>query len=268
MGVPGEPEPCPKCGYLRQPGDAGSAGECPRCGVFHDKYRQRLAREALAAASTAVAVADPAAGSLRVRLWAALFYVPDRIDQTAFYGRCAVLALVVVWGAWFIWQPWDSDAVGQSFLHRADLAFHEFGHVLFRPFGEWMMFLGGSLFQCLLPLLLAGYFVYKQEQPFSAAICLWWAGQNLIDVAPYIGDARALALPLIGEWSEEMAGMRAFRHDWHNILGAIGWLDHDRTLGRLTKVAGVLTMLLSWAWAAALLHMQHRNLDGDVLSER
>lgn len=53
-----------------------------------------------------------------------------------------------------------------------------------------------------------------------------------------------------------------------DILGAIAWLDCDRTLARMIKVAGVLTMLLSRAWAAALLHLQYHNLDGDVLSER
>src|SRR5262249_12036819 len=150
----------------------------------------------------------------QTRLWQALWYVPERVDQTVFYGRCAALAMVVLWGAWFIWQPWDSEDIGASFLHRPDLAFHEFGHVLFRPFGEFMTFLGGSLFPSLLPLLLAAHSIFKLRQPFAAAICLWWAGQNLIDVAPYIGDARALALPLTGEYSEEIASMRAFRHDW------------------------------------------------------
>ncbi|MFP5305132.1 MAG: zinc ribbon domain-containing protein, partial [Gammaproteobacteria bacterium] len=159
-------------------------------------------------------------------------------------------------------------AVWQSFLHNVDLPFHEFGHVLFRPFGEWMMYLGGSLFQCLLPLLLAGYFVFRQGQPFSAAVCLWWCGQNFIDVAPYIGDARALALPLIGEFSEEAVDLRAFRHDWHNVLGALGWLNYDQRLAALAKGSGVLLMLLSWVWGGLLLRIQYANLAGDVHVER
>jgi hypothetical protein len=110
--------------------------------------------------------------------------------------------------------------------------------------------------------------VFKQHQPFSAAVCLWWCGQNFIDVAPYIADARALSLPLIGEWSDEMVDARAFRHDWHNILGSIGWLAHDRSLAALAKLTGVSLMLLSWIWGGLLLRMQYARLSGDVLIER
>lgn len=259
--------PCPKCGYQRKSTDAGADGECPSCGVFHEKYLQWLARRELAAQS---------AGSVPVVerqpfgrfLWDALWHTPDRVDRTAFAGRCAALAGVVIWGAWFILQPWASDTIGQSFLHRVNLPFHEFGHIFFRPFGEWMMYLGGSLFQCLLPLMLAAYFVLRQGQPFSAAICLWWCGQNFIDVAPYIGDARALALPLIGEWSDDAVQARAFRHDWHNILGAMGWLERDRALAVTAKIVGAATMLLSWLWGTVLLRAQYRNLDGDVFNEQ
>lgn len=260
-------EPCPKCGYPRQPDDPGSAAECPRCGVYYEKYRQWQARQELAQQGVVAEAAAPRP-ALRARLWAALWQVPERVDRTAFIGRCAAYAVVLAWGAWFIWQPWNSDAIAGSFLHGVDLAFHEFGHLLFRPFGEWMMFLGGSLFQCLVPLLLAGYFVFRQQQPYSAAICLWWCGQNFLDVAPYIGDARALALPLVGEWSEEMAETREFRHDWHNILLALDWLDYDHGLARLAKLSGVAIMLLSWIWGGLLLRRQYRRIAGDVFEER
>jgi hypothetical protein len=206
--------------------------------------------------------------ALRARLWAALWTTPERVDQTAFIGRCLTLAGIVVWGVWFIARPVSTDAVMHSFLHNVNLAFHEFGHLLFSPLGEWTMYLGGSLFQILLPLLLAGHFVFKQHQPFPAAVCLWWCGQNFIDVAPYIADARALALPLIGEWSGEMVDARAFRHDWHNILGRVGGLAHDRSLAGLAKLTGVSLMLLSWIWGVLLLRMQYARLSGDVLNER
>ncbi|MFA5939332.1 MAG: hypothetical protein WC809_08250 [Sinimarinibacterium sp.] len=260
---------CPKCGYVRRPQDRSAPGECPSCGVFYEKYRQRQLRltQSVPHAPDDVRDARISASSLASRAWAALWTVPDRVDQTAFAGRCAALALVVVWGLWFAVQPWSSEAIGSSFLHSVNLPFHEFGHVLFRPFGEWMTFLGGSLFQCLWPMLIGGYFVFK-GQPFSASICLWWSGQNFIDVAPYIGDARALSLPLIGEWSEEMAEFRAYRHDWHNILASLGWLGHDHSLARLSKFTGVLIMLLSWIWGGLLLRRQYARLSGDVFNER
>ena len=166
----------------------------------------------------------------------------------------------MVWGLWFILQPINGDAVGASFLHRVNLPFHEFGHVLFRPFGTWLMFLGGSLFQCLLPLIVANYFLFWQRQPFSAAICLWWCGQNFIDIAPYIGDARAMALSLVGEWSDEAIEMRDLRHDWHNILGPLHALPYDHTLAALSKSIGVILMLLAWTWGGILLLRQSRQL--------
>ena len=90
----------------------------------------------------------------------------------------------------------------------------------------------------------------------------------LVDIAPYIGDARALKLALIGEWSEEAAEFRAYRHDWHNILGAIGALGYDHALARLSKFSGALLMLLSWIWGALLLRRQYARLSGDVFDEQ
>jgi hypothetical protein len=260
-------EPCPKCDYQRRPEDAAASGQCPQCGIFYEKFLQRRVRDAMAAEHAAVMAqfADP---PWPERIWKAVWYVPERVDQTAFVGRCLVLLGLVIWGIWFIAQPVAGGTVMQSFLHNADLAFHEFGHVLFGFMGEWMMFLGGSLFQILLPLLLANYFLFKQDQPFSAAVCLWWCGQNFIDVAPYIADARTLALPLVGEWSDEMVDARALRHDWHNLLGSIGALAYDQMLAGLAKLTGVVLMILSWIWGGLLLRLQYRQLSGDVLVER
>jgi len=257
-------EPCPKCGHLRGEDEPGNAGECPRCGVIYEKYRAHQVR--FASSTTVIAVGEEAVAASRSeddlspgeRLRAMFWHLPEHFDPLVFYGSCAVLAGSLVWGLWFIVQPVSGESIGSSFLHRADLPFHEFGHVLFRPFGQWLMFLGGSLFQCLMPLILAGYFLRWQRQPFSAAMCLWWCGQNFIDVAPYIGDARAMALPLVGEWSDEMVAIRDLRHDWHNILGPLHALQYDHALAALSKLIGSGLMLLSWAWGGLLLAGQWR----------
>jgi glutaredoxin len=34
---------CPKCNYVRQPNDAAPSAQCPRCGVFYDKYKPKSA---------------------------------------------------------------------------------------------------------------------------------------------------------------------------------------------------------------------------------
>jgi len=35
---------------------------------------------------------------------------------------------------------------------------------------------------------------WRRRDRFGAAVAVWWAGQNLVDLAPYINDARALQL--------------------------------------------------------------------------
>ena len=64
-----------------------------------------------------------------------------------------------------------------SFLHLPDLVFHEAGHIIFSPFGRFMTVLGGSLLQVLIPMIAAIAFM-RQEEPFGAAICAWWAGRT------------------------------------------------------------------------------------------
>jgi hypothetical protein len=253
--------PCPKCGHQRLEAEVAAPGECPRCGVIYEKYRAHQARFE---AGTRIVAVDGAPvegapppeedGSLSTLL----LRMPERFDPLLFWGSAAALAGSIAWGLWFMLQPLQGESIGSSFLHRCDLPFHEFGHVLFRPFGTWLMFLGGSLFQCLMPLILAAYFLRWQRQPFSAAICLWWCGQNFIDVAPYIADARAMALPLVGEWSDEMVTIRDLRHDWHNILLPLHALQHDHAIAAIAKLIGSALMLLSWLWGGVLLLGQYR----------
>ena len=59
------------------------------------------------------------------------------------------------------------------------------------PLGRFMSVLGGSLMQLLIPAVCAGTLLLQTRDPFGAACCLWWIGENLLDLAPYIADARA-----------------------------------------------------------------------------
>jgi hypothetical protein len=249
-------ETCPKCGYQRRAADTAPAGECPACGIIYEKFRER---QALFAANTRIEGVSPdfePEPTPARRLWETLWLQPEAVDPLVFYGSAVAWTGTVIWGLWFILQPWNSLDVASSFLHRVNLPFHEFGHILFGPFGRWMMFLGGSLFQCLVPLILAGYFLFRQRQPFSASVCLWWCAQNFIDVAPYIGDASTMALPLTGEWNDDVVEMRAFRHDWHNILEPLGLLQYDHRIALISKIIGAMLMVLAWSWGAMLLRRQ------------
>jgi hypothetical protein len=158
-------------------------------------------------------------------------------------ARAAIVIGLAAWTLWFARTPL-SDDVMSSFLHLPNLVFHEAGHVLFAPLGRFMTVLGGSLTQVLVPIVAAVAFV-RQEEPFSAAICSWWAGQNLIDLAPYIADARALQLVLLGGHT----GAEVEGHDWEFILLQLGLKPWDHAIGIGTYTCGLLVMIASLAVA-------------------
>jgi hypothetical protein len=139
-----------------------------------------------------------------------------------------------------------------------DLAVHEFGHVLFMPFGipmlgDTMVILGGSLFQVAFPLFFVAYFLYGPKQhrdAHAATVCLWWAAMNVLSVAIYVGDARARELMLIsGATGQEDDG-----HDWYNLLSQWGKLNRDTIYAaRLRALAGLMFVvsILAGLWTLA-----------------
>lgn len=142
-------------------------------------------------------------------------------------------------------------------MHRIDLVFHEAGHVVFSLFGRFIMILGGSLGQLLMPFILMLALLFKNRDPFGASIGLWWLAQSLMDLAPYVNDARAMRLILLGGGTgRDRPGM----HDWHNILTMLGLLDADHILAVLTNVLGIVLMLLSFAWGGYVLIQQFHRL--------
>jgi hypothetical protein len=155
-------------------------------------------------------------------------------------GRAALLALLAWWTVRLVPNPHDWNVIGGSFMHQINLPFHEAGHLVFSPLGDFMNVLGGSLFQIIIPLVCAVAFV-RQEDWFSTAACAWWAGENFVDLGPYVADARALQLPLIGG----QTGSEVYGHDWENILGQLGWLRFDARIGMGFHIVGSIVMIVS-----------------------
>lgn len=129
-----------------------------------------------------------------------------------------------------------------DFLDDINLAIHEAGHLVFQPFGEHGMTLGGSLFQVIVPLAFVAYFL-RRRQRFAAAIVMAWVGASMFNVATYIDDARAQELPLLG-------GENAV-HDWWFLLTEWDLLPRDLEIARAVRGAGVVAWLLSVAGAFA-----------------
>jgi len=158
-------------------------------------------------------------------------------------GKLARLAAVVgvaIWTLKLATEPMDE--VGASVLHLVNLPFHEAGHIIFSPFGRFMTILGGSLMQVLVPIVCAVALYFQNDDAFGAALCTWWMGENLLDLAPYINDARSLNLMLLGGPANAVEG-----HDWEAILTSLGWLHLDHTLANGAHLVGALIM-----WAALI----------------
>jgi hypothetical protein len=233
---------CPKCGATLPDGGA----ECPRCGIVFAKY---LEQTALAPHRV---LPEPAASGLIAEVGeepggpaTLLFGLESPTSMAAAVGRGILLLLLVVWTTTLAGGV-SAERVNGSILHLPNLVFHEAGHILFAPFGRFMMVLGGSLTQVLVPLVCAGAFLWQTRDAFGAAVALWWAGENLIDVAPYINDARDLQLVLLGG----KTGAEVEGHDWEYLLNAMGVAYKDHAIAAIVQAMGVLTMIAGLIWGA------------------
>jgi hypothetical protein len=187
---------------------------------------------------------------------AALTYVDPHPDPSAFWGRVALFAAFVAWGCYFIALDYHSNEIGQSFMHRVNLVFHEAGHVIFRPFGNFMQVLGGSLAQLLIPAAAVVALVWKTRDPFGGSIGLWWLGQSLKDLVPYINDARDLQLQLLTGPSQRVPET----HDWANILIDLNLIMHEKGIARGADLIGDCVMIAALIWGGWILLGQYRNL--------
>jgi hypothetical protein len=134
---------------------------------------------------------------------------------------------------------WLVAAYEYHFLDGVNLAFHEAGHLFLRFAGETLHFLGGTFGQLFFPFVLAVRFLRREER-FEAGVCVLWLGESLMNVAVYMGDARAQALPLVG----------GHIHDWGWLLPRVGLLEQCESLGRLLHVLASAVVIGSWIWLA------------------
>lgn len=250
---------CPKCNFEQPEGSI----ECRACGVIFAKCRSTF--------DAAGMVAGPGLGRHEPEelgegedegftgfLKGQFLHVEEAVNPFYFGGRVLVYMLILVWGWKFILTPLNAEAFSSSFMHLINLPFHEAGHIIFSPFGEFMRVFGGTLGQLLMPVICAGALLFSQRDPFGASVALWWTGQSFMDIAPYIDDARRLELTLLGgvtgrEFPES--------HDWLNILAPHGWLKYDHVIASFSNKLGMILMLAAFLWGGCVLYLQYKNLD-------
>ena len=98
-----------------------------------------------------------------------------------------------------------------------------------------------------LPILQALLSIYPYSAKASWSLlrgfCVWWLGENLINISYYIADAMLQRLPLLG------GGV----HDWGFLLGRMGKLHRAEIIGRNVFILGSLIIIGSLIWMGWLI---------------
>jgi hypothetical protein len=235
---------CPKC-HFELPDESS---ECLRCGIIFEKYIPSQS--------------PPSAGeSTEFELFPwlkhLLFYVEPDVNVFYFFGRAILYLVLIIYGFKYVFSSVEMAYRVMPFMHLVNLPFHEAGHIFLIPFGRFMMFLGGTLGQLMMPLVCLFALLIGARNNFGASACLWWFGQNFIDIAPYINDARALKLILLGG----VTGRETDGHDWENILRTLGWLKYDHAIAKMAYVIGVILIITALVWGGYILYSQYKNVD-------
>ena len=147
------------------------------------------------------------------------------------YFKIIIVAfLFIVYLQWF-----RNDIFFLFIIDHVNLAFHEAGHIFLSFFGETIHYLGGTISQLFFPALCA-FHLLKQENNFGFQLCIWWFGENLLNISIYIKDAIKQQLPLVGGGD----------HDWTFLLGKFHLLPQCEIIGSIVFFAGSLIIFYSF----------------------
>jgi len=238
---------CPKCSFEQSDG----ATQCLHCGVIFAKLhplQPEKANEHADAPTHRDVFGDN-------QMAESIMDAPNRGNPLQLAGRAFVWVVLLIWGGKFIVTPISGEAFSESFMHLVNLPFHEAGHVIFSPFGRFIQVLGGTLGQWLVPLAVTVSFYLKADR-FAASVGLWWLGQSFMDIAPYMDDARAGQLMLLGGVTgSEVEDY----HDWEIILTRLGLMRYDHVIARISFGCGVVMMLAALVWGGWELNRRYRS---------
>ena len=150
-------------------------------------------------------------------------------------SKTGLITTLVIAVSFWIYALADDD--GFLFLDYVNLPFHEFGHILFRIFGDTLGIWGGTIMQLLIPFGILISFCLRKET-LGTAFSAFWFGENFLNISVYIADAKKMELPLVGSGD----------HDWNIILSDLGMLQYDTSIATVVKALGWLIMVSSVAW--------------------
>jgi len=143
--------------------------------------------------------------------------------------------LLIIAGLLLFYTQWLRNPVYFSPLDFVNLAFHEAGHIFLNFFGHFIMMSGGTLFQLLLPTVCLVHLL-RRGANIGWQLCLFWIGENLLNISIYAGDAIRQDLPLVGSGG----------HDWTYLLTATGLIAHTDGVAKFIFLAGSAVILCSF----------------------
>jgi hypothetical protein len=172
--------------------------------------------------------------------------VEDWCRERSWEVRVPILLML----AWVLVHHWVSDVEYQNFfLGKFNFGIHEAGHLVFKPFGEFLHIAGGTILQCLAPVIAAFYLWCWQRDAFGVAFCLAWLGTNFFHCATYCSDARGqLNLVLYSPGGQAFGADGV--GDWSRMLGMLGHLEWDTKIAFFLRLAGSASMLAGIATGA------------------
>ena len=190
----------------------------------------------------------------------------DEIDDAREWARGrmwiprAILLLYLVYADYRMLR----DPESSTMFSGITLAFHEMGHLIFAFMGHFIGSLMGSGTQVLVPIIVMVLFL-KQRDYFGISVGGFWLSFSLFELARYVGDARAMDLPLVGFSNDP-------EHDWHYLLGTLHMLPLDTTFAFLIRVAAFVIGAASLTFAIWLLNEMRkprvRKVPKPILSPR
>lgn len=221
--------------------DSTSAGEkfkCPYCGesnslesefcrACYNKLHipeEVRARQKLAGDLEKLAGGGVCSGSPEAPMENAGAESPGRVwsELLESFGRLMLVAALFIF--YLRWLRIDNYF---SWLDYINLAFHEAGHLFLGFFGRFIMMLGGTLFQLLMPAVCAVH-LWRRGSRLGWQLCVFWLGESLLNISIYAGDAIAQALPLVG----------GGEHDWTYLLTETGLIAHTPAVSKVIFLAG------------------------------
>ena len=203
---------CPYCGAANSP-ESGLCGVCSKNLHIPDGIR------AEAKARRIISGAVPAG--------------PESVPGAAAPARL-LARLVIVAGLFLYYLQWLRRENYFSPLDFVNLAFHEAGHVFLGFFPRFIMVAGGTIFQLAVPAVCMAYLM-RRGANLGWQLCLFWLGENLLNISIYAGDAIRQDLPLVG----------GGEHDWTYLLTETGLIAHTGGTARTIFLAGSAVIFLS-----------------------